>query len=247
MSIPAGTPTDRDRLYFRQLLAGRDFARDDLLARQMVNFVYLVGDRESGDAIAVDPAYGVVELLDILAADGLRLRGVLATHYHADHCGGDIMGYSIQGLRELLALDGAVPVHVQRAEAEWVKRSTGLSDSDLALHDSGDVVHAGGIPIELMHTPGHTPGSQCFVVDGRLVAGDTLFLEGCGRTDLPGSDPDAMYESLTQRLATLPDTTVLYPGHRYSAAASATLGDTRAHNYVFRIPTLEQWRALMGA
>ena len=119
-------------------------------------------------------------------------------------------------------------MHVQRAEAEWVKRSTGLSDSDLALHDSGDVVHVGGIPIELMHTPGHTPGSQCFLVDGRLVAGDTLFLEGCGRTDLPGSDPDAMYESLTQRLATLPDTTVLYPGHRYSPAPSATMGDTRA-------------------
>jgi len=237
-----------DRLYFRQLLSGVDFARDDPIARQMVNFVYLVGDRETGEAVVIDPAYGVGELVDLLAQDGLRLTGALVTHYHADHCGGDIMGYSIEGLRELLALDdGAVPVHVQRAEAEWVKRSTGLSDSDLALHDSGDVVHAGGIPIELMHTPGHTPGSQCFVVDGRLVAGDTLFLEGCGRTDLPGSDPDAMYESLTRRLATLPDTTVLYPGHRYSPAASATLGDTRAHNYVFRIPTLEQWRAFMGA
>ena len=127
MSTTDSSTTDRDRLYFRQLLAGRDFARDDLLARQMVNFVYLVGDRETGDAIAVDPAYGVNELLDILAADGLRLRGVLATHYHADHCGGDIMGYSIQGLRELLALEGgAVPVHVQRPEAEWVKRSTGV-------------------------------------------------------------------------------------------------------------------------
>ena len=77
-----------------------------------------------------------------------------------------------------------------------------------------------------MHTPGHTPGSQCFVVDGRLVAGDTLFLEGCGRTDLPGSDPDAMYESLTQRLATLPDSTVLYPGHRYSRRA---VGDHGRH------------------
>jgi len=233
MSIPAGTPTDRDRLYFRQLLAGRDFARDDLLARQMVNFVYLVGDRESGDAIAVDPAYGVVELLDILAADGLRLRGVLATHYHADHCGGDIMGYSIQGLRELLALDGGgVPIHVQRAEAEWVKRSTGLADSDLALHDSGDVVHAGGIPIELMHTPGHTPGSQCFVVDGRLVAGDTLFLEGCGRTDLPGSDSRQMAESL-RRLAEVPDDTILYPGHRYSAASSATMEVVKEFNSIF--------------
>jgi glyoxylase-like metal-dependent hydrolase (beta-lactamase superfamily II) len=127
-----------------------------------------------------------------------------------------------------------------------VQRTTELSASELVEHDGGDVVMVGDIPIELIHTPGHTPGSQCFVVDGRLVAGDTLFLEGCGRTDLPGSDPDAMYESLTQRLATLPDSTVLYPGHRYSPAASATMGDTRAHNYVFRIPTLEQWRSLMG-
>ena len=169
----------------------------------MVNFTYLIGDRETGEAVAVDPAYDVGGLLDVLAADGLRLTGVLATHYHADHCGGDIMGYAIEGVRELLARDdGAVPIHVQRAESEWVKRSTGVSDSDLVQHDSGDVVHVGAVPITLVHTPGHTPGSQCFLVDDRLVAGDTLFLEGCGRTDLPGSDPDAMYESLTKRLAT---------------------------------------------
>jgi glyoxylase-like metal-dependent hydrolase (beta-lactamase superfamily II) len=236
-----------DRLYFRQLLSGRDFARDDPIARQMVNFVYLIGDRETGEAVAVDPAYGVTELMDTVAADGLRLTGVLATHYHADHCGGDIMGYSIEGLRELLALDeGAVPVHVQRAEAEWVKRSAGLGDSDLTLHDSGDVVLVGEIPITLMHTPGHTPGSQCFVVDGKLVAGDTLFLEGCGRTDLPGSDPDAMYESLTQRLATVPDSTMLYPGHLYSPEPYATMGETRERNYVFRVRSLDQWRAFMG-
>ncbi len=236
-----------DRLYFRQLLSGRDFARQDPLARQMVNFAYLIGDRETGEAVAVDPAYDVGDLLDVLVTDGLRLTGVLATHYHADHCGGDIMGYSIEGVRDLLERDdGAVPIHVQRAESEWVKRSSGVSDSDLVLHESGDVVHVGSIPITLMHTPGHTPGSQCFVVDGRLVAGDTLFLDGCGRTDLPGSDPDAMYESLTQRLATVPDSTVLYPGHLYSREPSATMGETRQHNHVFRIPTLEQWRRFMG-
>jgi glyoxylase-like metal-dependent hydrolase (beta-lactamase superfamily II) len=236
-----------ERLYFRQLLSGRDFAQRDALARQMVNFVYLVGDRATGEAVAIDPAYDVGALLDVLAADGFRLTAVLATHYHADHCGGDIMGYAIEGVRELLARDeGAVPIHVQRAESEWVKRSTGVSDSDLALHDSGDVVYVGDIPITLMHTPGHTPGSQCFMVDGRLVAGDTLFLEGCGRTDLPGSDPDAMYDSLTHRLATVPDSAVLYPGHLYSREPSATMGETRRSNYVFRIPTIEQWRTFMG-
>jgi glyoxylase-like metal-dependent hydrolase (beta-lactamase superfamily II) len=236
-----------ERIYFRQLLAGRDFARDDPIARQMVNFAYLLGDTQRREAVAVDPAYGVGELVDLLAGDGLRLTGVLVTHWHPDHVGGDLMGYPIEGLRELLARDDVTAkVHVQRDEAEWVKRATGVSDSDLTLHDSGDTVMVGDIPVRLMHTPGHTPGSQCFVVDGRLVAGDTLFLEGCGRTDLPGGDPAAMYESLTQRLAAVPDDTVLYPGHLYSPEPSATMGETRARNYVFRLRTPEQWMAMFG-
>ena len=236
-----------DQLYFRQLLAGRDFARDDPVAPQMVNFVYLIGDGETGDAVAVDPAYGVHELVEILDADGLRLRGVLATHWHPDHLGGDLMGYPIEGIRDLLAIpEVAAKVHVQRDEEEWVKRATGVSDGDLELHDSGDVVEVGHVPVRLLHTPGHTPGSQCFVVDGKLVAGDTLFLDGCGRTDLPGGDSDQMYESLTQRLASIPDDTVLYPGHLYTEAPFATMGETRQRNYVFRLPTLEQWRMLLG-
>ena len=107
-----------DRLYFRQLLAGRDFARDDPIARQMVNFVYLVGDRETGEAVAIDPAYGVRELVEIIGADGMRLTDVLVTHYHPDHVGGDLGGWSIEGIAELLALDGVdAKVHVQADEA----------------------------------------------------------------------------------------------------------------------------------
>jgi glyoxylase-like metal-dependent hydrolase (beta-lactamase superfamily II) len=236
-----------EQLYFRQLLSGHDFARENPVAAQMVNFVYLIGDRATGEAVAVDPAYAVHELVDLLAADGLRLTGVLATHWHPDHIGGDLMGYGIEGIQELLGRpDVSARVHVQRDEADWVKRATGAGDGDLVLHDSGDTVEVGGVPIRLIHTPGHTPGSQCFVVDGKLVAGDTLFLDGCGRTDLPGGDADQMYESLTQRLAAVPDDTVLYPGHRYSPAPSATMGETRHQNYVFRLPTLEQWRRLLG-
>ena len=243
MSETSGT----DRLYFRQLLSGRDFATGDPIARQMVNFVYLIGDRETGEAVAVDPAYGVGELVEMLDADGMRLTGVLATHWHPDHLGGDLMGYTIEGIRELAGrTDVNAPVHVHRDEVEWVKKATGVSDTDLVRHTSGDTVTVGAIPITLLHTPGHTPGSQCFIVDGRLVAGDTLFLDGCGRTDLPGADSDAMYESLTQRLAIVPDDTILYPGHLYSAEPSASMGDTRAHNYVFRVDSLEQWRMFMG-
>ena len=234
-----------DRFYFRQLLSGRDFAVDNQLAEQMANFVYLIGDRETGDAVAVDPAYGVADLLDILAKDDMRLSGVLATHYHPDHVGGSMMGHSIEGIRELLELLG-VKIHVQAAEAQLIKKVTEVSDTDLMIHDPGDRIMVGEIPIDLIHTPGHTPGSQCFLVEGTLVAGDTLFLEGCGRTDLPGSDPSAMFHSLHHTLSKVPDDTVLFPGHRYSFHSSATMGMTRELNYVFKPSSEQQWMTMFS-
>jgi glyoxylase-like metal-dependent hydrolase (beta-lactamase superfamily II) len=236
-----------DRLYFRQLLAGRDYARDDQIAQQMVNFAYLIGDREIGEAVAVDPAYDPAELVDVLASDGMQLTGVLVTHYHPDHVGGSLGGWSIGGIAELLALPGVdAKLHVQADEAWGVKRVTGCSDSDLVRHSSGDTVDVGAISITLIHTPGHTPGSQCFYVDDKLVSGDTLFLEGCGRTDLPGGDPEQLYESLTQKLAIVPDTATLYPGHLYSPEPAAPMGDVRARNYVFRPRNKEQWMQMFG-
>ena len=216
-------------LYFRQLLSGRDFAAEDQLAAQMVNFTYLIGDRTSREAVVVDPAYRVEEILDALAADGMRLVGVLATHHHPDHVGGSMAGFDIEGVARLKEL-ADVPIHVNRHEAEWVRRVTGVSERDLVSHDGGEVTSVGSVPIRIIHTPGHTPGSQCFLVDdSMLVAGDTLFLEGCGRTDLPGSDPRAMQESL-RLLASLPDEVAVFPGHRYSAPSSATLGFVKEMN-----------------
>jgi len=244
-TAPAPSDVDADRLYFRQLLAGRDFAVTDQVAAQMVNFVYLVGDRVTGEAVIVDPAYGVDELLAMVHADGMTCVGALATHYHPDHVGGDMMGWSVEGVTRLLEVN-PVPIHVQADEAPWLERTTGVGPGELALHHGGDVVMVGEIPVTLVHTPGHTPGSQCFLVDGRLIAGDTLFLDGCGRTDLPGGDPEAMYESLTTRLARVPDDTVLYPGHLYSPDPSATMGYTREHNFVFQLRTPEQWMTMFG-
>ncbi len=219
-------------LYFRQLLSGRDFAVGDPLASQMVNFVYAVGDRRSGECVLVDPAYAVRELVDLVGADGMTVTGVLATHYHPDHVGGSMMGHSIEGIAELLDHVDC-PIHVQNDEIEWVTKSTSVTSDHLVGHGSGDVLAVGGIKISLVHTPGHTPGSQCFFVDDRLIAGDTLFLEGCGRTDLPGSDPVKMFESL-RRLAEVPDDTILFPGHRYSIASSATMDVVKETNFVFQ-------------
>jgi glyoxylase-like metal-dependent hydrolase (beta-lactamase superfamily II) len=235
---------DSDRLYFRQLLSGRDFARGDGFAMQMRNFAYLIGDRQTGDCLVVDPAYAAGDLLDALEADGMHLSGVLVTHHHPDHVGGSMMGFELKGLAELMERV-SVPVHVNSQEAQFVSRITGLGIGDLTQHEHGDKVSAGDIEIELLHTPGHTPGSQCFLLDGRLVAGDTLFLEGCGRTDFPGGDSDEMFRSL-QKLAHLTGDPTVFPGHWYSLEPSASLSEVKRSNYVYRVSDLEQWRMLMG-
>lgn len=233
-----------DRFYFRQLLSGQDFARGDMIAQQMRNFAYLIGDRETGDCVVVDPAYAADDLLDAIEADGMRLSGVLVTHHHPDHVGGSMMGFTLKGLAELMERQ-AVPIHVNTHEAEWVSRITEIPMSDLTTHEHGDVVTVGAVDIELLHTPGHTPGSQCFLVDGRLVAGDTLFLDGCGRTDFPGGNPDDMFRSL-QQLAGLAGDPTVFPGHWYSAEPSAPLEEVKRTNYVYRASNLDQWRMLMG-
>ncbi|NMI00020.1 MBL fold metallo-hydrolase [Pseudonocardia acidicola] len=233
-----------DGVYFRQLLSGRDFAVGDPIATQMVNFSYLIGDAASREAVVVDPAYAPGDLLDILAADDMRLTGVLVTHHHPDHVGGDLMGHPLSGLAELLGT-APVPVHVHRDEAEWVRRGTGVSATDLTAHEHDDLLQVGAVPIRLLHTPGHTPGSQCFLVADRLIAGDTLFLQGCGRTDFPGGDPDAMYASL-QQLARLIGNPVVHPGHQYSEEPAASLIHVRRTNVVFRPRSVEEFRMAFG-
>ena len=231
-------------VYFRQLLSGRDFAVGDPIASQMVNFAYLIGDATRREAVVVDPAYAPGELLDVLAADDMRLTGVLVTHHHPDHVGGDLFGHSLGGLATLLATN-PVPVHVQRDEAEWVRRTTGVSATDLTEHDNDDEVLVGDVPIRLLHTPGHTPGSQCFLLDGKLIAGDTLFLQGCGRTDFPGGDVDSLYRSL-QRLAELSGDPVVHPGHLYSEEPKAPLSQVKRDNFVYRANSPEQFRSMFG-
>ncbi|OBK38205.1 MBL fold metallo-hydrolase [Mycobacterium sp. 1245111.1] len=235
---------DTDQLYFRQLLSGRDFAQGDGIAAQMRNFAYLIGDRQTGDCVVVDPAYAAGDLVDALEADGMHLSGVLVTHHHPDHVGGSMMGFELKGLAELMERV-SVPIHVNSEEALFVSRITGIPMSDLTSHHNGDKVNVGDVEIELLHTPGHTPGSQCFLLDGRLVAGDTLFLEGCGRTDFPGGDSDEIFRSL-QKLAQLSGDPTVFPGHWYSVEPSASLSEVKRSNYVYRVANLEQWRTLMG-
>ena len=232
-------------LVFRQLLSGRDFAKRDPMASQMVNFAYLIGDRVSGEAMLVDPAYDVDGLLDIVEEEGLNLTGVVGTHYHADHVGGKMMGFDVIGISDLLARRD-VPIHLQKPETEFVTKVTGVGADQLVGHDPGDKLHVGDIALNLLHTPGHTPGSQCILVEDRLVSGDTLFLDGCGRTDLPGGDAETLYHSINTGLADVSDDVILCPGHQYSPKPSQTMRETRANNIVYRPKTAEQWLRMFG-
>ena len=210
----------------------------------MANFTYIVGSRSTREVVVVDPAWDIDGLLGHLEKRDYTLTAALATHYHPDHIGGGMGGQSIAGVTELLAKN-PVKVYAHREEAGGVKRVTGISESDLVKVDSGDKLDVGMVEIEFLHTPGHTPGSQCFRIKNTLVSGDTLFIDGCGRVDLPGSDTEQMYHSL-QKLKALPDDTLLLPGHNYSNVPVATMGETKQVNAYLAVKDLPTWRQIMG-
>src|SRR5204863_422394 len=160
----------------------------------------LIGDPVARECVVVDPAWEIDTIVETVAADGMTLKGALVTHTHQDHVGGSLAEWGmpgrIPGVEELLG-KVATKVYVHKAEREFLR---GFG-SDLVQVDNHDTLDIGQLTLTFMHTPGHTPGSQCFLVGDRLVSGDTLFIGSCGRTDLPGSDPSDMYYSLTQLLA----------------------------------------------
>jgi hydroxyacylglutathione hydrolase len=211
--------TSADDLYFKQVLIG-----------PMQNFVYLIGSTATRECLIVDPAWDTDALLDLAKQDDMQVVGALVTHYHPDHVGGAFGKFQVPGGVAELVAKARARIHVNKHEADGLKLITGLSESDLVRHEGGDHVAVGNVTVQLIHTPGHTPGSQCFLVRNRLVAGDTLFIDGCGRVDLPGGDAAQMQESL-RTLAKLPDDVVLHPGHHYSDAATATMREQKQRNH----------------
>jgi glyoxylase-like metal-dependent hydrolase (beta-lactamase superfamily II) len=218
-------------LYFKQIEIG-----------PMQNYVYLIGSLETRKVAVVDTAWEIDTILKIAAQDNMEITHAFVTHTHPDHVGGGFAGMAIDGVTELLEKRKAKVV-VHKAEAEFIK---GLSPSDLIKTDHGDKINVGGIEIELMHTPGHTPGSQCFLVDGRIVSGDTMFIDACGRVDFPGGNAEQMYYSLTQKLMALPDETILFPGHNYAPKPHATMGEQKKTNPYLKFTSLKQFLAAMG-
>jgi hydroxyacylglutathione hydrolase len=213
----------------------------------MQNFVYVVADPITREAVVIDAAWEIDRILQIVEQDDLKLRAALITHFHPDHLGGNFMGRHIQGAAELLERNLPIKIYIHKTEADFANRIAGLSPSDMVRTDGTEELQIGNLSVRFVHTPGHTPGSQCFLVDGRLISGDTLFIGGCGRVDLPGSDPAQMYDSLTNKLKRLPDETVLYPGHNYADRVTSTIGDEKQRNLYMRFSRLDDFLGLMGS
>ena len=223
--------------------------QDEMIIEQiqigpMQNFAYIIGCKSTREVAVIDPAWDIEALLNLMAERDYKLTAALVTHYHPDHCGGSFGQNKVAGVAELLALN-PVKIYTHKLEADGLKKVTGISDNDMTKVDSGDKLKVGDVEVEFLHTPGHTPGSQCFRVKQTLVSGDTLFIDGCGRVDLPGSNSEDMYHSI-QKLAALPDETILLPGHNYSSVPHATMAETKQTNTYMRINDLSTWKTLMG-
>ncbi len=177
----------------------------------MENFIYLIHDHATDRAAVVDPAWDVPEVLALADKLGVRITDILLTHSHHDH---------INGIEQVLERYDA-QLHLAKAEARFWGRYLDLP----TLHHGGDVIAVGETDVQLLHTPGHTPGSACYRLGDDLITGDTLFVFGCGRCDLSGGDPEQMYETLKDLTATLPADAVIHPGHNYADRTTSTVAE----------------------
>ncbi|MFY9717866.1 MAG: MBL fold metallo-hydrolase [Thermoplasmata archaeon] len=186
-----------------------------------LNFTYIVAADQGGEAVVIDPSYGIEPVLWAIDTLGVRVRYVMNTHSHQDHVAGNAQVKA-------------------RTGAKIVAHRVAPLGQDVSVED-GDVLQTGSLSVEVLHTPGHTKDSVLYLFEGHLATGDTLFVGECGRTDLPGGDPSQMYDSLQGRVLSLDDALVVLPGHDYGATPTSTIGRERAENYTLKPRTREEF------
>ena len=256
-------------VYFRQLSPGRDicvsaksgnFMESQIFnaACQMKNYVYVVGDAATRECVVIDACWDVVGIRKAIEDDKMNLIGAVATHYHFDHTGGlapiepfRTMGVTVPGVKELV--DDGLKCHIHKDDAEAVIRDNKVPRESLIVHD-GETSEfmVGGVKLQLIHTPGHSPGSMLVVVgeeytrDGKglCVSGDTIFPGSCGRLDLKDASRDQMFHTLAKCARILPDDMIIYPGHSYNGAFTTT--SREKSQGMLRAFTKQEWDAMHG-
>ena len=193
----------------------------------MANFTYILVDEETGEALVIDPSWDLEKIFYTLKKNSWKLEYIINTHSHFDH---------VLGNEQVAAATGA----------KIIQHNTSPLEKQIPV-DDGETIKLGKIQIRVLHTPGHSKDSICLVANEEMVfTGDTLFIGNCGRTDLPGSDPAEMYHSLLDKVATLDESLIVYPGHDYGTTPTSTIDAQKKTNYVLQPRSKKDFLAFMA-
>lgn len=199
----------------------------------MAVFAYIVGDRESGEGLVIDPAAETERILSEAENNGITIKYIVNSHGHVDHISGNADMKARTGADIIIHKDDADMLVSTPAMVLHMFRAKPSPPADITVQD-GDMITVGQITLRVIHTPGHSPGGMALYTPGYVFTGDTLFVEALGRTDLPGGSWEIMHESITNRLLTLPDDTIVLPGHNYGRMPTSTIKNERDNNPFLR-------------